>query len=176
MRSYLSKQFVTLLKAIDEELDRPEPLIVIGGAALVLGYRVALATRDIDTMNNTKNVQKAYRQAVARTGLAIPLGHATVADAPYHYEDRLRRLSSPRLHNLRLFVPEKHDLALMKAIRGDQHDFDGILALHRKVRLSKAILEKRFSTEMTHVIGDQRRVRFNFDALLEQLFQAQPQA
>lgn len=35
------------------------------------------------------------------------------------------------------------------------YDFDGIVALHKKVRLSKAVLEKRFSTEMTHVIGDQ---------------------
>ncbi len=122
MRSFLEKEIVTLLKAIDDELDEPCELLVIGGAAIAIGYHVPVATRDIDAMHSVARLQKAYKRAVASTGLAIPLGTAGVADAPYNYEDRLRLLKRPALERLRVLVPEKHDLALMKTVRGDRRD------------------------------------------------------
>jgi hypothetical protein len=37
-----------------------------------------------------------------------------------------------RLKKLRVMVPERHDLALMKVVRGDRHDVDVIAEIHKE--------------------------------------------
>jgi len=46
-----------------------------------------------------------------------------VHNASYENEDRLKELNRIKLKNLRLLVPEIHDLILMKTIRGYAHDW-----------------------------------------------------
>ena len=54
MPSVLNQEFKRLLKAIDDELETEQQLVIIGGAAILLGYDVPIATRDIDAMNSTR--------------------------------------------------------------------------------------------------------------------------
>jgi hypothetical protein len=127
-------------------------------------------TNDVDTYEPIgPNLRLAIEHAMAETGLSIPTHHSAVADVPYHFEDRLeRRLGD--LANLRILILEKHDLALSKTIRGDEHDEQQIESIHRSVGLDFELLVQRFRDEMTHVMGDPRRIRQQFLQLIQLLF------
>ena len=75
----------------------------------------------------------------------------------------------PHFDRLRVLVPEKHDLVLMKAIRGYEHDFQAIAEIHAHSPLDVETLVRRFQDEMTP-IGDPARIRGNVVALVERLF------
>jgi hypothetical protein len=95
-----------------------------------------------------------------------------VADAPYEFESRLQR-ALPTTRWLEVLVPERHDLALMKMVRGYQHDLDTIAEMHALTPLTLDVLVERYSGEMHHVTGDARRLRGNFLALVEHLYPQQ---
>jgi hypothetical protein len=173
LRRYTRAELVTFLKAVDANLTSPADLLIIGGAAATLRYGATSATRDIDTWNDISPlVTRAAQKARAATGLPVPMERATVADAPYHYEDRTLRVAL-RLERLRVSVPERHDLVLMKTVRADRHDIDVILEMHRRRPLGLEILVDRFENEMGHVIKDERQMRLQFRLLIEELFGAE---
>jgi hypothetical protein len=49
MEAFLREQFERFLAAVDTALARPVRVVVIGGTAAALHYRVRRATHDIDT-------------------------------------------------------------------------------------------------------------------------------
>jgi hypothetical protein len=160
------------LKAVDANLDRSAKMLIIGGAAASLRYGATRKTQDIDTWGGfVRAVENAVEKAREATGLDVPVAPAGVAEAPYHFEDRLVSLSGFR--HLIVRVPDRYDLALMKATRGYQHDFDVIQEMHKRRPFQFAKLRNRFDTEMTHVtakVGGQKELRDNFVALVERLF------
>jgi hypothetical protein len=172
-RRYTQVELLTFLKAVDEHLEASADLLIIGGAAASLRYGAISTTRDIDTWNDIPDsVMKAADRARTATGLPVPMERAAVADAPYHYEDRT--LAAPiHFKKLRVSVPERHDLALMKIVRGYRHDIDVILEMHRREPLSLNTLIDRFENEMGHVIKDERELRMQFRLLIEELFGAE---
>jgi hypothetical protein len=142
---------------------------VIGGTAAALGYGVERATHDIDTWTTVPaTLAAAAHKARVVTGLEVPLQKSAVADAPFEFESRLERVlpSRPRL---KVFVPEKHDLVLMKAVRCYEHDLEAIAEIHAHSSLDLDVLVRRFKAEMTP-IGDPARIRANFLAVVERLF------
>ena len=102
-------------------------------------------------------------------GSTSPFEQSGVADGPYHFEDRLVRVL-PRLRRLTVVVPERHDLALMKTVRGDEADFAKLRPMHQRKSFDLSLLLRRFEEEMDHVVIDPRRLRGNFLALVESLF------
>ena len=118
-----------LLKLVDAELEAEASMVIIGGAAIALEYANRHLTRDLDT---STSIQGALLDAVERARKAIqaeddldeapPVGAAGVFDAPEGYEERCRLVRIAGLRRLRVHVPERHDLALMKAARGDERD------------------------------------------------------
>lgn len=169
-RRYNQVELLAFLKALDDHLEQPAELLIIGGAAAALRYGAISTTRDIDTWNNIPDsVQKAADRARAATGMPVPMERAAVADAPYHYEDRAMLAPIP-FKKLRVSVPERHDLALMKIVRGYRHDIDVIVEMHRKEPFSLETLIDRFENEMGHVIKDERELRMQFRLLIEELF------
>jgi hypothetical protein len=76
----------------------------------------------------------------------------------------------PSLARLTVQVPERHDLALMKTVRGDQADFAKLSSIHARNPLDLSVLLLRYEHEMSHVAIDPRRLRGNFLALVESLF------
>jgi hypothetical protein len=169
MRTFLKDELERFLAAIDEAMAQPIETIVIGGTAGALHYGVTRATHDIDTWTTVQgDLAAAAERARVATGLEIPLTKSGVADAPLDFESRLERVL-PRLHRLRVFVPEKHDLALMKAMRGYEHDLQAIAEMHAHSALDLDTLIRRFQDEMTPV-GDPDRVRGNILAVVERLF------
>jgi hypothetical protein len=89
MKTFVTAEIERFLRALDTNLGEPFTMIIIGGAAAALAYRAVDYTRDIDTMNDLGSIEDAYQRTRAETGLDIPMSPAGVADAPYHYEDRL---------------------------------------------------------------------------------------
>lgn len=169
MRTFGKDELEQFLVAVDQALTHPVDVIVIGGTAAALHYGVTRRTHDIDTWTAVQeDLAVAVEKARASTGLDVPVAHSGVADAPHDFESRLERIL-PHLERLRLFVPEKHDLVLMKAIRGYEHDLEAALQMHAHSPLDLETLVGRFQDEMTP-IGDPVRIRGNFLHLVDSLF------
>ena len=83
---------------------------------------------------------------------------------------RLRRLKVPRLKKLRVFIPEKHDWALMKLVRYNEKDARDIREVSSRVGLAEKVLVERFLNEMTHVTGNFRELVLSFLLMIETLF------
>ena len=170
MKKYRGKELVAFLSAVDRHLARPFRIELIGAAAAILAFKIKRGTLDIDSTNDLTKIRKACEAASAETGLQIPLQTVGIYDAPYEYESRLKHLSIPKLKNLQLLVPEKHDWALIKMMRLNQKDLDDIEEVFHHVGFSKEKFSARFLEEMTHVHGNRKDVIANFLTMMEQLF------
>ncbi len=167
---FKASDLICFLEAIDRNLDEAAQMTVIGGSAAALGYKVAIATVDIDTYSsNLELIHVAAVVARTETGLEIPLSNTPIADVPYNYEDRLVRVL-PRLEKLQVWVLEKHDLALSKIMRAAQHDLQQLTELHGVTPLELPVLVNRYKEEMDHVIGQSAVIRLQFLLLLEALW------
>ena len=170
MRRYRRDEIEQFLTAVDAALSQPARVVVIGGSAAALHYGVTRATHDIDTWNAMRaDLEAAVRAAHQTTGLPVPMGSTGVADAPYEFESRVERVL-PALPRLEVYVPEKHDLILMKTMRADEHDIQAIVEIHANSPLDLDTLVHRFKSEMGAAIGDPQRLRGNFLVVVERLF------
>ena len=170
MSHYPRLELVRFLKAVDHALAGAADVVIIGGAACAIRYGVLNATRDIDTWRALPaSLSEAVVSARETTGLAIPFGPAGVADGPHGFESRLVRVL-PQLKRLRVRVPERHDLALMKMVRGYEHDLEAIESMHQRRALRLDTLLERLESEMGSVVGHPTRLRGNFLNLVERLF------
>jgi hypothetical protein len=164
------RELKRFLVAVDAHLTTPAEVVLIGGGAVAVGYGGDVGTQDLDTFNATTTaLQAAAAAARQETGLAVPLDHSTVADAPYEHEARLRRVL-PRLRRLTVKVLEQHDLALSKVVRGYDHDLEQIEELHRRAPLDQDLLVRRFIDEMGHAVGNPRMIALAFLECIERLF------
>ena len=171
MITYSKIELLSCLDGVDANLTDPAELIVIGGAAAAIAYDVARATRDIDTWSALDGaLSNAVERALAESPLEIPVEHAAVSDAPWEFETRLLRVEPERWTWLRIFVPERHDLVLMKCVRGYEHDLETASSIHQSHGLDLEILISRYSAEMSHIAGDRSRLDLNFQVLAERLF------
>jgi hypothetical protein len=92
VRYYVRAEIERFLRAVDLALKRPATVVVIGGGAAALKYRIDDPTTDIDTFNALgADLKRAIRAAREATGLAMPFEQSGVADGPYDFEDRLLR-------------------------------------------------------------------------------------
>src|SRR4029078_13096686 len=155
---------------MDRVIEEPTEILVIGAAAAALKYGATASTKDIDTWHAVpRAVAKAAADARGETGLPAAIEKAGVSDGPYHYEDRIQTVSM-RLKMLRILVPERHDLALMKVVRGDRHDEDMIAESHTHRARKLDVLLGRFEEDMGKVTKDERILRTQFRALVSRLF------
>lgn len=169
MKQFAGKEIAAFLKAVDKHIGQPFRLDIIGGAAASLAFRMKSGTLDIDAANSVAKLEKACTAARKDTGLDIPLGTASVFDPPYEYESRMKRLKLPGLRRVQVFVPEKHDWALMKIVRLIDKDIEDIKEVSTRIGLNKAVLLKRFLEEMTQSIGRRSELVMNFLTMMEEL-------
>jgi len=174
MRKFHRDELTRFLEAVDKYLSGPKRVVLIGGAAASLAYGIARVTTDIDTIDDIADIREALQLARLETGLDVPFQSVGVYDVPYHYEDRLKPMELG-LEKLQVVVPEKHDLALMKVVRGQDNDLEAIQQIAEQVGLDKVTLVDRFKKEMTHAIGRHERLRANFLSVIETLY-GEPEA
>ena len=164
-------QLVRFLQQADQALSSKHQFIVIGGAAALLNYGAIRTTADIDTIGSlAPELEKAFEWAREQMGFDIPVQVVGIHDAPYNFEERLQPANIDGLRRLSVFVPEQHDLALMKTVRGYDHDIQVIWEMHRAKALDLDVLKQRFHTEMTHVMGNPENLRLSFLAVVERLY------
>lgn len=164
---------VRFLRALDSELEVPTRVTVIGGAAIGLAYDPTHATTDIDLVPvGSPAFWAAVGRATRKLAHAAPVSSVAIFVAPYQYEDRLVRLELPGLVNLRVDIPEAHDLAIMKVARGEGHDFAAVEDMHRLRSLDLDRLVERYWETLTQVTGSLDDFRHSFLTLIERLFGA----
>jgi hypothetical protein len=169
MISYGADALRSFFEAVDAHLEEPLTLIVVGGGALVLGYGLEYATYDIDFYEcDLELFKRAVEATWASTSpCRLPYDLVTVGDAPYNYEDRLE--VALKLSHLTLCVPERHDLAVMKALRANEHDLQALEALHQHHPLSLETFLDRLD-ETKHAIGEPGQLRARVLLTVERLF------
>jgi len=170
MRRFFSEEIRLFLAAVDHYLSDPFEIEVIGGAAAALMIEFESDTEDIDTTTSVSEIAYALEAAREATGLAIPVGIAGVWDAPYEYRKRRKRVRLPGIERLHIYVPEKHDWALMKIVRAKEKDLQHIREVARRVGFKPQIFLHRFVGEMFHVIGSKRELVHNFLAVMDDLY------
>lgn len=175
--AYPEKVWRRFLELVDEELPERRKLVLVGGAAISLRYARRHNTRDMDSATSGDNVlwnaiQRARRRLKAELGLekAPPVGTTGgVLDPPENYEDRLEQIL-PTLAKLRVFVPERHDLAIMKTSRMQGRDAEAIRAMHEAEPFRLQTLVERYEEACRVFVGNPRRLRLNFLSLVSTLF------
>lgn len=172
MQRFRADQLKHFLRTVDSHLDRSVELIVIGGTAALLAYGAQRTTSDIDTAHQVhREIKDAVDAARRETGLNISVEHPGVEDPPYNFEERLQTVHISGLKKLTIKVPEKHDLVLMKTVRGQENDLQVAEEIHRNHPLDINVLIGRWVTEVTtQAIGDPRRLDGNLLVLVERLF------
>jgi hypothetical protein len=166
---YQPEELVRFLREVDRELSEHVDITIIGGAAVALGYGSDQATKDIDLWHNpTPPFWEAVQRVRARTGLHIPVSPTPVAEPPEGFEDRVQRYTLEGTTHLRIWLPERHDLALMKAARGETPDLDAIVDIHRREPLQLGTLLQRYSELVP--IGPPSRFRLKFLAMIAAVF------
>jgi hypothetical protein len=167
-----------LLRLIDAELEEPHTLVIVGGAAIGLRYNRAHLTSDIDSVTSTRDrrlwaaIDRACRKLQEQAGLeTLPtVSSSSVFDPPEDWESRLRSLKGLKLKYLDVKLPERHDLAISKVSRGDARDFEAIRAMHEEKPFLLPTLVKRYEEARRVRVGDPRRFKMSFLALVSTLF------
>lgn len=168
---YPSDELEGFLRLVDAELVRPCTVVLIGGAALSLGYCSSHATADIDLWSPTTGPFWAAVQRVRSRHLdAVPVERAAIAEPPYNFEERLVPLKLEGLAKLEAMIPEAHDLVLLKTARAEKHDLDAIQDIHRAHPLSLPTLVERYHETVPQVMGPRSRFKLNFLAVVARLF------
>ncbi len=145
--------------------------MLIGGAALSLGYRSTHATADMDLWAPSRGpFWTAVEKVKKRAPTSVPIERATIAEPPYHFEDRLVPLKLRGLVHLTVQVPEAHDLVLLKAARAEAHDLDAIEDIHRAQPLSLDMLVDRYRETVPQVMRPKSRFKLKFLAVIARLF------
>ncbi|OGH56412.1 MAG: hypothetical protein A3G34_01855 [Candidatus Lindowbacteria bacterium RIFCSPLOWO2_12_FULL_62_27] len=164
------KGLIEFLQRVDRKLAKRTKALIIGGSAIALVYSPRYGTVDIDTIETDRDFFVACDKVNQETGSKVIVSPVTVADTPYNYEDRLQAVPIPGAKHLEVMVPEKHDLAMMKTLRGIGRDLEGVEAIHEASPLSAEKLIGLYTNEMSHAIGDKRTFRLNFLAAYARLF------
>jgi hypothetical protein len=140
-----------------QDIDAAAPHVVdlhcIGGFAVSLYYELARPTADLDVVEVAPSTARwlsrtAGMNSALHRKYKVYVQIATVAILPYFYADRLREMFPGEFRQLRLFVPEQHDLALSKLPRNLEIDLEDVkhLAVHREFSLD--LLESRYHEEL----------------------------
>lgn len=170
--------WIRLLKLVDAELDEPHDLVIVGGAAIGLRYASTHLTSDIDSVTSTDDrklweaIEHACFKLQAEEGLRRPphVGYIGASfEPPENWESRRRKVPL-RLHHLRVLVPERHDLALSKVARGLSRDFAALKAMHETTPFRLQTLVARYEEARLVRVGNNRRFKMNFLALVAELF------
>ncbi len=80
MNTFGRDVLLSFLAEIDEILEEPAAIEIIGGAAALLAYGAARPTNDVDCIGS---LDAHIRRAAGKTKLRIPIGRAAVATPPH---------------------------------------------------------------------------------------------
>jgi serine/threonine protein kinase len=165
-RGYGREQLVAFLSEIDEMLDGPAPMEIVGGAAALLAYGAASPTSDINTFSA---LDQRIEQVIPLTTQRIPIRLSKRPRPPFDYEERRQRLSLG-MRNLVLWVPDRHDLLLMKMLRASDRDVQAIEEMHRARAFNLEQIVERYNNEIGLAISSDEASYRRLQQVIEVLF------
>ena len=170
--SFNRDELVRFLTELDQELSRHTDLVIIGGASLTLAYNFLNTTIDMDLLNKiTADLFEAIEKAKSKTHLDVRVSTVGVYAQILNMEQRLVSPPDMLFKNINLYVPEKHDLALLKAARLEPRDMEDIRGLHNADSLNPETLFQRFKAEVLPLnSGDDNLLKGKFLEMIEMLF------
>lgn len=170
--SYTRDELLKFFHAVDEELVSPSELILIGGASLTLAYNFTNTTVDIDTIEFiTMEVTKAIEVARLKTKIDIKVSTTKVFAEISGMRGRFTIFEENNYKHLKIYIPEKHDLALLKCWRYQPRDVRDIINLHVSDPLDSNLLLDRFIRELLPFDpGDEQSTIDKYLAMIEELF------
>lgn len=167
-----SADLAAFLQLVDAELRSKGRILVIGGAAIALAYGGArFLTSDIDVASSIgEDLREAVDAATQKSKRPVPMRFTEIVIAPYDFESRVVRILGD-LGKLEVYVPERHDLAIMKMARGTEHDLAGIEEIHGgETPLSRATILERFEETLPFYTGTPNDFKWALFSVLERLF------
>jgi hypothetical protein len=166
---YHPEELDRFLREVDSELTEPVKIIIIGGAAVGMGYGSKKPTKDIDLWTSPiKPFWEAVERVRIRTGMRIPVNPTPEAEPPEGFEERLQRYSLAGTTKLEVYLPERHDLVMMKTARGETPDVEAILDIHAQQPLELNVLMQRYPEMMP--MGPPSRFRLRFLNMIAAVF------
>lgn len=143
-------------------------VVLIGGAGLILRYRLRRATRDIDVLESISGPRGSL-QAVGN--LMAVHGFHIVSESllTLHpdYETRLEKVAD--FSCLEVYTLSAYDYAISKLGRGSEKDMDDILHSGLMDAIDIDVLEGLYVDAMSYWIGDERRFRGNWELFKERI-------
>jgi hypothetical protein len=161
------------LRALDASGAGPEEVTLLGDAALAFRHRSPPALPSLDVL---PTLGPAARAALAPVVERHPFLASPPEDppdeglAPHAWRERRLRVAFPRLARTRVFLPEPHDWAILRAARALATDLDAVEAHHRREPLRLVILVSRYLEAVGGSPEAESRLRPGFLALVERLF------
>jgi hypothetical protein len=168
LQTFDRTDLVAFLRAVDARLSGPGAIRLIGGAVISLAHVPSYQTRDVDYAWADREVDVVVGDLGASRPDLVRGAQTGVYFAPYSYQDRVEILEVPGLVNLRVEIPERHDLAIMKITRGYERDLAVLESMHAAEPFELPVLVERY--EETWVTGPRRTADLGFGAALDLLF------
>jgi hypothetical protein len=143
----------SFLSDLDILLGQPADLHCIGGFTISQFFGFDRETADLDVLNIAPQPMRALIAEVSGRGSSLHKKHrvfidqVSVVSFPENYEARLQN-AWPIWVNLRLWMPEPHDLALTKLERSNERDIRDVIFLAQAGLIDRRTLIARFENEM----------------------------
>lgn len=170
-RRFETQEILRYLSLVDAELTAPCSVVLVGGAALALGYCPDHGVEEIELWRASRTViWTAAERASEKIPRPIRLRQALADEPRYAFEDRVWQIPLEGARHLQVLVPEIHDQVLLRAARGEP--LEALASLHRERPLSLPTLIDRYEEMKREVSGPRSRFRASFLAGIAKLFGA----
>ncbi len=154
---------------IKRKLGMPPSIVLIGGAGLILKYRLKRATADIDILHplGETRFMGGLGALLAAKGFHV-VSESLLLLHP-HYEERLKSILD--LKNFNVYTLDAHDYAITKIGRCSEKDIDDVILSRLLDGINIEKLKEMYFDAMTYWVGDERRFRGNWETFRRRLDQ-----
>ena len=177
----LHEPWLSFLRDIDKRLSGPTEVHCLGGFVIAELYGLSRPTADVDVIQarGAANLNELAQVGGRGTPLAkqhrVYLDIVTIASVPEDYEARLIDFFPEAFTNLRLRAFERHDLALAKLARNQDHDREDVKRLAMGPGLDVDVLRDRYKRELRYQFGNPEREDLSLDQWCEMITEIQGQ-
>jgi len=177
----LHEPWLSFLHAVDRALSGPTDIHCFGGFVVAEYYGLSRPTADVDVIQARGAATLRELAQVGGRGTPLAKQHrvyldiVTIADVPDDYEERLIDIFPDVFTNLRLKAFERHDLALAKLGRNQDHDREDVKRLAAGPGLDIHVLKDRYQRELRFQFGNPERQDLSLDQWCEMITEVQQQ-
>ncbi len=168
--------WLSFLRDIDDFVANETHFHCLGGFVVTVIYGAKRSTSDLDSISTVRTEPGLLARAGEGSPLhkkhKVYLDHATIAQLPENYEDRLTEIFPRTFERLRLFSLDPYDIALSKIERNIERDRDDVKHLALVVPLDLEILKQRYYDELRVYVRNEDREDLTLKLWIEMIEEA----